>query len=74
MTQGSSRRPARTGALTRLLVLGARRPADDRESIWPMLADQVVKIGGVDATLDSFADRRQIDAGDEVALYQEIGV
>jgi hypothetical protein len=34
---------------------------------------QVGKIGGVDATLHSFADRRQIEAGDEVALYQEIG-
>jgi hypothetical protein len=44
---------------------------DDCESIRPVFADQVGS--GVDATFDSFADRRQIEAGDEVALYQEIG-
>jgi hypothetical protein len=32
-----------------------------------MFADQVGKIGGVDATLDAFADRRQIEASDDVA-------
>jgi hypothetical protein len=31
-----------------------------------MFADQVGKIGGVDAMLGSFTDRRQIEAGDEV--------
>jgi hypothetical protein len=46
-------------------------PLDDCEGIWRMFANQVRKIGGVDATLGAFADRRQIEAGDEVAAPVE---